>query len=194
LKNRLALLTSGIINPFLVGLGVVMLVAWQGAASPAEALKWVGLVTVLTILPVFIVTLYLMRNKQTDSLFINERKKRTRVYLITGACSLAGFAVLYLLDAPRMLLATFTASIVTILLFMLINLWWKISVHTAWMGASVTILIVLYGWVLSPAMVLVPISAWSRIQLGRHSLAQTAAGACLAAVIALGVFSLSGVI
>lgn len=194
IKRRLAILTSGILSPLLVGMGVIALISFREAANTLEALKWIGLVTSMTMLPVFLVTLYLVRHKKTDSLFINERKKRTKVYMITSACTLAGFLVLLLTGAPRMLLATFVAGIVTVLVFTLINLWWKISVHTAWMGASVTVLIILYGWVLSPAMVLVPISAWARIELGKHSLAQTVAGASLAALIAFGVFSFSGLV
>jgi membrane-associated phospholipid phosphatase len=194
LNRRLARLTSNIFNPFLVGLTVVVLISFASAPSVIEALKWIGLVSVCTILPIFGVIFYLVRKKKADSFFLNLRRQRTVVYWFSGLCALLGFGLLLVLHAPRMLLVTFIAEFVTVIIFAIINLRWKISVHAAWMGGSVTILIILYGWIMAPSLALVPLTAWARIKLGQHSLAQTAVGACLAASIALGVFSVSGVI
>jgi len=47
---------------------------------------------------------------------------------------------------------------------------------------------------MAPSLALVPLTAWARIKLGQHSLAQTAVGAFLAALIAVGAFRVAGVI
>jgi membrane-associated phospholipid phosphatase len=71
-----------------------------------------------------------------------------------------------------------------------INFWWKISLHTAFAAASVTVLTIVYGLSGALAVMLVPPVAWARIELEHHSPAQAAAGALLATVIVLAVFYL----
>ena len=81
-----------------------------------------------------------------------------------------------------------------VLVFMLINFTWKISLHTAFAAGSVTVLILLYGTTGAFSAVLVPPIAWSRIELKYHSLGQTVAGAVLSALIVIVVFHLFGLI
>jgi hypothetical protein len=71
---------------------------------------------------------------------------------------------------------------------MLINLRWKISVHTGCIAAASMSLVMLYGWNAAVTVPLVPLTAWSRVELEHHSAAQAAAGAFLAAVISVVVF------
>jgi len=77
---------------------------------------------------------------------------------------------------------------------MCINLLWKISLHTAFVAASVTVLTILYGSIGAVTAVLLPSIAWSRIELEHHSLAQVAAGALLAALIVVVTFYLFGLV
>jgi len=71
---------------------------------------------------------------------------------------------------------------------------WKISLHTAFVTASVTVLIILYGSIAAVTVLLVPLVAWSRIELKHHSPAQVAAGALLATLIVVVVFYLFGLV
>jgi len=75
-----------------------------------------------------------------------------------------------------------------------INLLWKISVHTAFIAASVVVLVILYGWIAAVTIVLVLLISWARIELGHHSLAQVAGGTLLAALIVVVVFYLFGLV
>ena len=86
------------------------------------------------------------------------------------------------------MVAEFIAGLVTIAVFTGINLWWKISLHTAFVAASVTVLVMLYGWIAVVAVALIPLTAWARVELKHHSLAQVAGGALLAASIVVAVF------
>jgi len=52
------------------------------------------------------------------------------------------------------------------------------------MAASSIVLVMLYGWIAAVAVALVPLTAWSRVELEHHSLAQVIGGAILAALIA----------
>ncbi|MBI2979613.1 MAG: hypothetical protein HYY41_02130 [Chloroflexi bacterium] len=82
-------------------------------------------------------------------------------------------------------IARFPGDCLSGVIFLVINLWWKISLHTALVAASVTMLVMLYGWIATITVALVPLIAWARIELKYHSPAQVATGALLAVLIAV---------
>jgi hypothetical protein len=188
MKKRIANLTSNILNPFLVSLAIIWLISFTATSSTVDAIKWALISMALSVVPVFLVLVYLTRNGKLDSIFTNVRRQRTKVYLLASLCALAGFIVLYYLRAPSLLVAAFTAGLSAIVIFMCVNLWWKISLHTAFIAASVTVLVVLYGWIATISVALVPLIAWARIEQKHHSPAQAAAGALLAALVVVLVF------
>ena len=159
-----------------------------------DALKWWLILVALSLLPVYLVIVYLIRSKRIEGFFIPVREQRTKVYLLSGVCAGIGCAILPFLGAPLTLIATFVAGVSAVVVFMGINLWWKVSIHTAFIAASVTVLIILYGWIVAVIIVLVPLVAWARIELEHHSPAQVATGALLAASIVVVVFYLFGLV
>jgi len=183
-RKRLANLTSNILNPFLLSLTIILLLSFASASSTLEALKWASISAALSVLPLFLVIVYLVRKGSLDAIFTNIRQQRTRIYLLAGLCAVTSCLTLAYSGAPSMLVVASAAAISTALLFMLINLWWKISLHTALVSASATVLIMLYGWAAVATVALVPLTGWSRIELEHHSLAQATTGALLAASIA----------
>ena len=103
-------------------------------------------------------------------------------------CASVSCITLAYLRAPSILVAAFATGLSTALIFTLINLWWKISLHTALVAASATVLVMLYGWAAAATVALVPLTAWARIELEYHSLTQVATGALLAALIVVVMF------
>lgn len=193
-RKRIAGLISNILNPFLVCLGLILLLSFVSAPGLFEALKWALILIFFTILPVFLVVIYLIRNDRIENLSISIREQRTKIYWLAGACAGAGCITLLYLGAPLILLAAFVAGLSSVVIFMCINLLWKISLHTAFVGGSVVVLGILYGWVAMATLVFVPLMSWSRMELKHHSLAQVTGGAALAALIVVVVFHLFGVV
>jgi len=170
------------------------LLSFKSTSSALDAVKWSLISIAASILPVFSVIIYLVRKQKLESPFINIRKQRTKIYLLAGVCAGIGCIIFSYLEAPTTLIATFIAGLSAVVVFMCVNLLWKISLHTALVTASVTVLIILYGSMAAVAVVLVPLIAWSRIELKHHSPAQVAVGALLAASIVVVVFYLFGLV
>ncbi|MFC1954759.1 hypothetical protein ACFLVZ_02945 [Chloroflexota bacterium] len=187
-RQRIANLTSNILNPFLISLVVILLFSFSSTHSTFEAFKWAFISMAVSILPIFLVVIYLVRSGKLDTILTNARQQRTRIYLTSGFFTIMGYYTLSFLGAPAVLVSGFAAVLSTALIFMLINLKWKISVHTGAMAASSIVLVMLYGWIAAVAVALVPLTAWSRIELEHHSLAQAIGGALLAALIAAVIF------
>ena len=194
MKERIANLTANILNPFLVSFVLILLLSFESTSGALDAVKWSLISVAASILPVFGVIIYLVRSQKLESAFINVRKQRTKIYLLAGVCAGVGCVILYYLEAPKELIATFVAGLSAVVVFMCVNFWWKISLHTALISASVTILIILYGPIAVVTVVLIPLIVWARIELKYHSLAQAAAGALLAALIVVVVFYLRGLV
>ena len=194
MRKRIANLTSNIFSPFVIGLVLIPLVSFKATISTFDAIKWSLILIALSILPVLLFAVYLVRRNQLDSVFANTRQQRIRIYAL--AIILIGMSciLLFTLKAPLSLLALFIAVFSANLVFTGINFWWKISLHTAFITAAVTLLFTLYGFMSAVSVVLIPLVGWARIELGHHSLAQTVTGALLAASILVAVFYLFGLI
>ncbi len=194
MRKQIANLVSSILNPFLVSLVIILLLSFESTRSPLDALKWSLILIAISIVPIYSVVVYFGRNDRLGSRFINVRKQRTKIYLLAGICAFVGCAILIYLGAPLILLATFVAGLSATVIFMGINLRWKISLHAAFIAASVTVLVILYGSPGTVTVMLLPLVAWARVELGHHSLAQVTIGAFLAALIVGVVFYLFGLV
>jgi hypothetical protein len=193
MKETLARLTTNVLSPFLTSFIVIVLLAFKSTDSTAEALKWASISAALSVLPVLAVVIYLVRRKKLDGVFMNPRQQRTGIYLLAGALGAIGYGLLWYFKAPELLAVTFAAGLAAIVVFVVINLFWKISVHTAFMSGAVAILIIVYGAMAAWAVLLLPPIAWARMELKQHTVAQVAAGAIIAAAIVVGVFRGFGV-
>jgi membrane-associated phospholipid phosphatase len=194
MRETLAKLTTNILNPFLASFIVIILLAFRDTASATEAIKWASISVALSVLPILVVVIYLVRRKKLDGVFVNPRQQRTRIYLLASALGAIGYGLLWYLKAPELLAVTFATGLAAIVVFMAINLFWKISLHTAFMSGAVAVLIIVYGVAAAWTVLLLPPVAWARMELKQHSVVQVAAGAILAAAIVVGVFGGYGLV
>lgn len=192
--KTLANVVSRVLNPFLVFLVITLVLAFESTPRILDALKWSLLLIVISILPVYAAIIYLVRVRHFVRHFIDIRQKRNAIYAIASISGVLGLVALLVLSAPLLLLAAYTVVISTVVVFMGINFWWKISVHTASMAATVTFLITLYGTAAAVSGVLLLLVAWSRLELAQHSVAQVTLGAALASLIVIIVFNRFGLV
>ena len=194
MRRQLASLTSNILNPFLVSLVIILLLSFESTTTISDAIKWSLISIAVSILPVFLIIVYLVRNERLENMFINARRQRNKIYLLASICAVLGCVILLYSGAPLALVAAFVAGLSVVLVFMGINLLWKISVHAAFVAASVTVLTILHGSTGAVTAVLLPPIVWARVELEHHSVAQVTAGALLSALIVAVVFHLFGLI
>ena len=166
--------------PVLAVVGVV-LVALQTAEQGAwEWALFFGVVAVA--LPLLYVVWEVWRGNIAD-VHVPDRAQRTRPYLVALAASVAVWLIFALWPAPPLFRVLALANGLQALIFFLITLRWKISLHSAAAGG----LTVLSFSALSSTglwiVLIVPLIAWARVRLRRHTLAQTVGGAALGAAI-----------
>jgi membrane-associated phospholipid phosphatase len=188
MRERFARLISNVLNPFVISSVIIILLAFHDAADTGAAIKWSLVSLALSVLPVLVIVAFMVRRNKIDGFFTNPRHQRNSVYIFAALMAIISYSLLWYLNAPDVILAVFISGMAAIIVFMVINYFWKISLHTAFVAASVAVLIMVYGVQMVWTVVLVPLVAWARLQLKQHSPAQVMTGGLLAVVIVVGVF------
>jgi membrane-associated phospholipid phosphatase len=188
MKDTFARLTSNILNPFVISVIVLILLTLESTSNLKDAIEWMMIAVAISVVPLLITVVCLVRFKRLDGFFTNPREQRNIVYIAASLLGAVDCALFWYFKAPELLAVTFTSALITVLVFTLINHFWKISIHTAFIAAAGSVLVIVYGVAMVWTLVFVPLVGWSRIALKQHSLWQVVAGGLTAAVIVSAVF------
>lgn len=194
MRKKLAGYISAIINPILLSLVAIALLSYESTTGTADAVRWASILVFLCVVPVYITAYVLVRMGRLEGIFNNTREKREQLYLAACICAGLALLILYLLGAPEQMMATITATFAAGITFALINLKWKISIHTAFITGFVVLAILLYGWPMALLGGLVIAVAWSRVELKWHTSGQVVAGTAATILIMSAGYSLFGLI
>ncbi len=180
-KDRWARIVSGVLSPLSIAIAAVAVAGY--AINDESALSWIALYIALSILPPTLYIMYLVRKGIVTDFHLNVRKERTKPFLIMTANTAVVFLVMLLLGAPKLILIVIATAVLQLFFMLLITLRWKISGHCTAVAGLVVLALALFGENLLPSTLLLPLVAWSRIRLKRHTPAQTVAGSFMGAVI-----------
>ncbi|MGH3165170.1 MAG: phosphatase PAP2 family protein [Trebonia sp.] len=166
----------------------VVAVGWH--AGGAGGLAW-GVLAALfaAVVPTLFVTRGIRDGKWTDRNVGDKRPRLIVLSFITASVAL-GLLVLAAGGAPRELTGYFACMLVSVAILAAITTVWKISIHCAVASGSVTILVLLFGPWVTPAYALVALTAWSRVALRDHTVAQVIAGGALGALAAVASYAI----
>jgi membrane-associated phospholipid phosphatase len=181
--DTLAWWVSQVGSPPVLGLGATALAAANLATTTAW--RWGISYAALTILTPCLYISWLVYRGQVTDFHLPRRAERLRPLLVTLFVSLLACCWLWAAAAPQLLQLLARVNGLQTALFLAITLRWKISLHTAAAAMLAVLGLATLGSDAVPLAVAVPIIAWSRVRLHRHTLAQTLAGAALGASLLL---------
>ena len=119
-----------------------------------------------------------LRHGRIGDIELPRRRDRARPMIVGQILSGVAALLLSATGAPTEMVALAGALWVLGVLILMVTVFWKISVHCAAASAAATL-----AWILSGAALLPAVGAlavvWSRVRLGRHTIAQTIAGSLL---------------
>jgi hypothetical protein len=144
----------------------------------------IGIFSNIVIGLIFLVLIPIGSNFYFNKKVIDILKKEDRIkpYLISIVSYLTSSAIFWLLNSHVMFLISmsylFVASVVSV-----VNIFWKISAHTAGVAGPTTALVYVYGTTLLPIYVLTLLTFWVRLKMKAHSISQLIAGIIVAIFI-----------
>lgn len=190
-----ARIMSMIFTPFylpLVGLVALFLFSYMSLLPLAYKLPMLLTVYISTILmPSLLIHLY-PRFQGWTSKELGRKERRIVPYLISILCYFGCFFLMEYRNTPRVISIILVAALVIQMVCALINVWWKISTHTAAIGGVAGGLVV-YSiafsfnpiWWLAFVILLAGMVGTARMILRQHTLAQVVAGFLVGVVCAL---------
>jgi membrane-associated phospholipid phosphatase len=175
----LARFVSEVASPPCLGLIAALLTA--RATGTWAAWAWAGLHALLAVLLPVLYIAWLVRRGRVTNMHLRVREERFRPLvfsIVAGACSVVALG---LGGAPHLLVVLAVLHLVQLAFFLGLTLRWKVSVHCAAASGLAVLAVFLWGTggaLLGPG---VPLIAWSRVYLARHTPLQTMGGALLGA-------------
>ena len=134
----------------------------------------------------FLPVLYFYRKKVVD-LYVSKKESRTPFFLTAIALYSIAAVIFFATNTRILFLLALSYTFVTIIL-MLVNRFWKVSVHSAGVAGPVFALIFVFGLIVLPLSLLIVLVSWSRIRLKKHTFMQTLAGSLIPVAVGLVVY------
>ena len=186
---------SMVFTPFyLPTLGLVALFIFSYMSQMPWSYKF-QLLTMVYLLTVVIPTVlihFYRRHHGWSLIDLGQKERRAVPYVISILCYFLCIYLMEFLHIPHFMMTIVTAALFIQITCAMINVWWKISTHTAAIGGVAGALFVFaefFGfnpiWWLSLTLILAGILGTSRMILRQHSLAQVVAGFLVGVVCAI---------
>lgn len=188
MHHRVAALATYLLEPKNWIIATVVGVGWRYGGL--AGLGW-GLVAAFfaAVVPTMFITRGVRSGRWADR-NVGARGPRLVVLTFLLLSVAVGLTVLAAGGAPRELTQYLGCMLASVALLAAITTVWKISIHCAVASGAVTILTALYGPWVTPAYLLVAVTAWSRVELGDHTRWQVVAGTILGAAAAVASYRL----
>jgi hypothetical protein len=162
--------------PVIAAVSIVVAAAYL--ATPV-AWKWAALFLALAVATPTLYVIWLLYRGEVTDFHLRVREQRIKPMIVIVTTTLSAWLMLIARHAPYLLVGVATAGMAITLILLLVTLRRKISAHTTAMSSLAMLCCILIGPAAAPMMLSVPLVAWARVCLRRHTLAQTLAGAAL---------------
>ena len=174
--RRLAYAVSMIGSPPVLTTATTALTAAR-LASPG-VWQWAASYVSLAVVAPMVYILWQVRQGRLSDLDVQLREQRARPLVLSVVCGGLAWLLLALGPAPTKMVVLAGGLWLQLVIVLGVTLRWKISMHSAAAASAATVAWSLLGTPL-PLLIGVPLIAWSRVRLQRHTFGQTAAGALL---------------
>jgi 1,4-dihydroxy-2-naphthoate octaprenyltransferase len=188
--NEAARWISNIINPYPITLALLLAVAYTSSINLHNFALWAFVIFLSFIaLPLSYI---LIKNftEKSNHMRLQEptaffRKHRSEIWIL-GIVSM-GIMVpsMIFLGASADLYGTFAALLGTSLAIAVVNRYFKASFHLAAITSVVIVVTLIWGYMVLPIVIIIPLVAWARYSLKQHTPYQLAAGFGLAIIISV---------
>jgi len=179
-SKKIARIISTLFVPPSFSLIVYVLFAFYVEGNSTSSISVIVITTLFGfVLPILMFVIMRRKNLVSDQDALI-KEQRTVPFIIAVLIYLIGLIFLIYSDVSLISIAFWFCFISNTILTIIINKFWKISIHS--MGASGAFASLIFGFGISalPFIIIVLLVGWSRIELKCHTLSQVIAGILLA--------------
>jgi membrane-associated phospholipid phosphatase len=181
---------SDLCSPAALALPCLLLGVW---ACDVPGTIWYALLYFAIAIPLPLAyVVWLVKSGRVRDFHLPNRRDRVGPFAVSLTAALGAVAALVYFGAPAGFLAPILAVFAQTFMLFLVTLAWQISIHTATTAGLATFAALALGGEAVLLAALVPLVAWARIHLGRHTPAQVTAGALLGCATFIALYALRG--
>lgn len=179
-----ARIISIIASPLVVAVPVSYALVFKTSNNVFYAIVWT-VVSLLFAATVGLFVLFGVKKGMFSDFDISIKEERKPIFIFSAIASVLYLFIILLLHGPKILMVTLGALLFGVLIDSFVNRKIKASIHLAVYSAFAAVLSVLYGGIFWVFVLLIPLVAWSRIKLKRHTLTETIVGTILGLIIVI---------
>ena len=185
ISHELAVFVSKFVSPPIVAIvATVCFSLWSPIGLGLLNPSWSILIcfSLFAFFP-FLPVLYFYRKNVVD-IDISKKEMRTPFFAVAAAFYSIAAVIFFATNTTIMFLLALSYAFVTIIL-LLVNRFWKVSVHSAGVTGPVFALIFVFGFMVLPLSLMIVLVSWSRIKLKKHTFTQTFVGSLIPIAVGL---------
>lgn len=176
---KIAEIISKIIGPFLwMPILLILLIFKTGLSLDQIKILLPLLIFLLVVIP-FTYLFIALRLDWVSKWDLPKKEERRPILILLFVCAVT--ALLFIKNFGNgLILDLYILLMIIGFITSLVTFFWKISIHMVLDTTGVLLINFLFGWVFWPLFLLIPVVAWARLKLKRHTPAQLLAGTFLA--------------
>lgn len=191
---EVARLISQVFHPMILSILSLYIIGVFTTEHWLNGLGWATLCVALQVGPPSLFFSIRLRQGIYSDEDVSVRQQRNELYLFSLVTLLVGTGLLLLLHSPFALVAFLASGIVLNLVSWVINLFWKVSVHSASAASCAAVATIYFAPLGVVLWIITLLVGWSRVRTRNHTPMQVLAGYLMATVIVFGVFRAAGLI
>lgn len=187
--SSIAQIISFLFNPVLLLVFVPLFLVYKTTDNVITAMAWTGYTMIFLLAMTFFI-IYGVHKKIFSDMDVSKRAQRPLLFAVSLILSLMYLFGLYFLDGPMILFIVIFGIIIGIFVVSLVNIRIKASIHVATTAALIVALSVVYSGYYLLLLLVIPLVAWARVRINRHTLQETIVGGALGILLSLGIYTL----
>ncbi len=189
MKSSLARFISFIFNPILLLIFVPLFLLYKVDNDLNYALTWTAY-TFFFLLAMTLFIKYMVSRGVFTNMDVSKREQRPLLFGMSMVLTTFYLGGLFLLNGPRILIIITIGIMIGIILSSIINTRLKASMHVATISALIFALAIVYNGYYLLSLFLIPLVAWARLKIKRHTLPETVVGGLLGILLSLCIYGL----
>lgn len=185
-----ATLISYIFNPILLFVFVPFFLLARSNTPLSLSLFWTGY-TIVFLVAMTLFLYYAVRKKIFTDMDVSHREQRPLLFLVSFIMGFFYIAGVFILKGPHLFIEIAFGVMFGVLVDSYINRHIKASIHVATVSALIFALAIAYSGAYLLLLLLIPLVAWSRVRIKRHTPQETIVGGLLGILLSLSVYLLN---
>jgi len=185
--RNLARFISFFLSPLILFLPTPFILVLKETGNISYSLKWTFFSYIFLFSVILFVLLGMLIGFFSDY-DVSKKGERPKLFAFSGIVTFLYLGSLILLSGPKILYLVVFGIILGVFIVSLVNNWIKASIHTATVSAFTLSLVILFGYMFIPVLLLIPAMAWARIKLKKHTQPETLTGGFLGIVLTIIVY------